>query len=131
MFKKKPKPIFDERRQHKRIAKQFILHYYFHDKPNKKVEITQLKNISIGGMCFISSKAIEPNKEIKIDLKTPYLANKAYFNAIVLNSHERVANILYETRVKFEHLDTKTEILVKQMMEVFLKDPKDILGDEG
>ena len=130
MFRKKPEEPQAERRKSKRIKKQFILHYYYSDNPSIKVEITQLKNISIGGMCFISTKPIEANKKIKIDLKTPYLANKTFFDGIVLASHERVTNVLYEVRVQFEHLDPQNEYVVKKMMEVFLqRDNTDILSE--
>ena len=41
-----------ERRQYERIKKSFILSYYDLTIPEIKYTITQLKNISFGGMCL-------------------------------------------------------------------------------
>lgn len=117
---KKDESFSQERRQYVRVTKNFILTYYEKDRPGEKHEITQLKNISLGGMCFITTKSHTPKTHLAIELKTPYLANITYLEGTVQMSHEKVKGILYETRVKFESLNTEAEYLLSKMIEFFV-----------
>ncbi|MCA9400539.1 MAG: PilZ domain-containing protein [Candidatus Omnitrophica bacterium] len=109
----------EERRKHRRISKNYILTYFDPDDPKQEHEITQLRNISKGGMCFITTKALHPQQIIVIDLKTPYLSDPTRLKAEVLQSHEKVKEILYETRVQFTLLDAKAEYLIEEMESLF------------
>ncbi len=114
-----------ERRQHTRIQKNFILQYF--ELPNEQVkyEVTQLKNISLGGMCFISSKKLNENTALGIELKTPYISTTTYLAGIVLESQEKVSGILYETRLRFENLDPQSSLILKELMEIISNTEKD------
>ena len=111
----------DERRQYKRIAKSFILSYF--DKKNRKIkcEITQLRNTSMGGMCFVTTQAFAPGTELIVDLNTPYLTDITHLSGKVLESHPKAKGILYETRLEFDKLSTEAEYVIAKMMEVFLE----------
>src|SRR5689334_19726005 len=85
-----------ERRRSDRVKKNFILTYYNKSDPAHKYEITQLKNIGMGGMCFITSKPYALGTILGIDLKTPYLSDTTKLEGRVLESHEKVKNIIYE-----------------------------------
>lgn len=108
-----------ERRQYKRIKKNFILKYFIKEAPNKKYEITQLKNISKGGMCFITTQPYEPSTTLSVELRTPYLADTTYLEGKVLESSEKITNLIFETRVKFESLDKQSEFLLFKLVELF------------
>ena len=110
-----------ERRRYVRIKKNFIVNYYIKDNPTHKFEITQLKNISLGGMCFITSMGFPVGTKISIELKTPYISDKTYVEGTVLESHERIYNILYETRLQFEKLNEQAEFLINKMVQIFQK----------
>lgn len=109
----------EERRKYKRIKKNFILSYFDKANPEQKLELTQLKNISLGGACFVTTKAFNPGTIIGIELKTPYLADTTYLEGAVIQSNERVKNIIYETRLQFSNISTEAEFLLKKMMEFF------------
>ena len=94
-----------ERRNYVRIKKNFILSYFDKDRPDEKYEITQLKNISMGGMCYVTSRKFNYGTSMGIELKTPYLSDTTYLEGVVLESHEKVKNMLYETRLQFNFLD--------------------------
>jgi len=117
---KAPKKPGTERRKHERIRKSFILSYFQQASPEKKFEITQLKNISLGGMCFVTTRGFEPSTKLGIELKTPYLAGTTYLEGTVLESHEKMAKMIYETRLKFEPLDTEAKILLEKLIEFFV-----------
>lgn len=114
-----------ERRRYKRIKKNFILTYYDKNTPHQKFEITQLKNISLGGICFVTTKKFEPGTAIGIELKTPYLADTTYLEGYVLESHEKVKNMIFETRLKFALLNPQAEFLLSKVIEFFMNGEKD------
>jgi len=122
MSKKDKEPSFQEKRRHKRIKKNFILTYFELDHPKRKQEISQLKNIGTGGMCFISVKKFEPGTRLGIELKTPYLSGTTYLEGKVLQSHTKVANMIYETRLQFDSLEKDAEFLLNELIEYFLND---------
>ncbi|HBG60825.1 MAG: hypothetical protein A2Y03_07420 [Omnitrophica WOR_2 bacterium GWF2_38_59] len=115
---------FEERRRYKRINKNFILSYFIKNLPEKRFEITQLKNISLGGMCFITSQAFEPGTEMGIELKTPYMSDVTYLEGKILQSHVKVKNMIYETRFEFEHIQPQAEFLISKLIEFFIKEEK-------
>ncbi len=108
-----------ERRKNKRIKKHFLLSYYLRDNPEKKYEVTQLKNISLGGMCFITTRAYAPGTVMGIDLNTPYLSDATYLEGVVLESHETAKGILYNTRLQFKDLTPEAKFLLKKIMDFF------------
>lgn len=129
MFNKKPPPetrkdSIQERRQYKRFQKNFILKYFELENPREKHEITQLKNISQGGLCFINTKNLDQHTRLGIELKTPYISTTTYLEGVILDSQEKIPGILFETRLRFEKLDTQAELILKELIEYFLK------GDE-
>ncbi len=111
----------EERRKYKRINKSFILTYYDKSNPQEKYEITQLRNIGMGGMCFVTTRTFPSGTHLFIDLKTPYLTDITHIHGSVQESHEKVKDMLYETRLKFEHLNAEAEYVIAKLMEVFLE----------
>src|SRR3990167_910362 len=109
-----------ERRRSQRIRKHFILSYFEKDYPDRRYELTQLKNISHGGMCFITSQKFNPGVKLGIELKTPYVAETTYLEGVVLESHEKIRSMIYETRLKFEFLDPQGEFCVAKLIEFFV-----------
>ena len=113
-----------ERRQYERIKKSFILSYFDLKKPDRKFEITQLKNISLGGICFVTTRGFDHSTKLGIELKTPYIAGTTYLEGVVLQSHEKMKGTIYETRLEFDSLDTEAKVLLEKLMEFFI-DAKD------
>ena len=109
-----------DRRRSRRIRKHFILSYFEKEHPDCRHELTQLKNISHGGMCFITSQKFNLGIKLGIELKTPYVAETTYLEGVVLESHEKVRNMIYETRLKFEFLDPQGEFWVAKLIEFFV-----------
>ena len=129
MFKKNPEPNnqgpkASERRRHVRINKNFILTYCQKSSPEKKIEITQLKNISLGGMCFITTHKFEPSTLLQIELKTPYITDTTLLEGNVLESREKTKNMIYETRLEFVHINAEAQYLLTQLMEYFINGEK-------
>ena len=119
-----------ERRRYVRIEKHFIISYYVKSDPIRKYDISQLKNISMGGMCFVTSRAFGPHTTMGIELKTPYFAETAHIDGTTLASHEKVPNMIYETRLSFDALSPIAEVVLKKIVETFLKLSKEEAQNE-
>ncbi len=111
-----------ERRQYKRINKNFIVRYYELDNPDAKYEASQIKNLSLGGMCLITQKAFPPSCRLVIELKTPFRAEDTPLGGVVLESHERIKGVIYETRIKFTSVTAETAFVLNKIMEHFDKE---------
>lgn len=114
---KTPHQKWHEKRQYPRIDKNFVLTYFTKDNPHQKIEITQLKNISKGGMCFITSQSFAPKTELSIELKTPFISETTYLEGYTLESHQKAAGLIYETRLKFVNLNPHGEFLLDKLIE--------------
>ncbi len=116
----KPRNPKDERREDQRIDRSFILSYFCLETPEEKFEITQVKNISLGGMCFVTTQHFEPSIKLGLELKTPYLSGTTYVEGVVLESHEKMKDKIYETRLQFGKLDAEAKILLEKLIEFFV-----------
>jgi len=117
----KNQPHQPERRRYIRIKKNFILSYYAKSEPAVRYKVSQMKNIGKGGMCFITSQKYLPDTPLIIELRTPYLADVTQLEGIVLESHEKIPDIIYETRLRFDNLSPQAIFLLDRLEEFFKK----------
>lgn len=109
-----------ERRRYVRIEKHFIISYHDKNDPEVKHNVSQLKNISIGGMCFVTSTQYPAGTKMDIELKTPYIADTVYIEGTVLESHEKIRGIIYETRLVFDKLNSQATLVINKIVDIFL-----------
>ena len=105
---------FKNRRQFVRVYRHFIITCYALANPLAKREISQINNISQGGMSF-SVTALRPaGAVLGIELKTPFLADSVYLEGEVLECREKIPQLIYEVRLQFKNLSAQAkEILTK------------------
>ena len=113
-----------ERRKYKRIKKNFILSYYETTNPSKKFAASQLRNISLGGICLITPQPFYQGTVLGFNIKTPFLIEMASLEGEVLQSHEKVKDIIYETRIRFRELSPEATEVIKNLIEHFSHDEK-------
>ena len=111
----------EDRRKHPRIEKYFIVTFFEADKPDAEHSISQLKNISRGGVLFSSCVAHAPGKKLQIMIKTPYMANTLSVQGEVLECAEKLPGIIYDIRVEIKDLDSNANAIFKKIEESFLK----------
>lgn len=114
-----------DRRHYIRIEKHFIISYYDKNDPQVRHSISQLKNISLGGMCFVTAVKHEAKTLMGVELKTPYVADAVHVEGTVLESHEKVPNMIYETRLAFENLSEEANVILQKIIDTFLKISKE------
>ncbi|MDP8265123.1 MAG: PilZ domain-containing protein [Candidatus Aceula lacicola] len=115
----------EDRRKHPRVEKHFIVTFFEADDPAAEHSISQLKNISRGGVLFSSSVAHTAGKKLQVMIKTPYMANTLSVKGTVIECSERIPGVIYEIRVEIEDLDSDAETIFKKIEEAFLKSKQD------
>ena len=93
-----------ERRQFIRIKKNYIIRFCEKNNPSLKFDVSQVENISKGGLCFTSTMTFDEGTDIAIELRTPYVADTIYLEGHILNSRETVKGLLYSHRLKFHDI---------------------------
>ena len=92
---------FKDRRKHVRVYRNFILTYHHKEKGGDKRDISQVNNISKGGINFVATQALDLQATIGVDLQTPFIANAVYLEGVVLECKEKIPNLIYEIRLEF------------------------------
>lgn len=108
-----------ERRKTYRISKHFILSYYDLNDPLVRHNASQMKNISLGGACLVTSKFFNPGTRLGIELKTPLISDFIHLIGTVLESKVKIQNIIYETRVQFDELPPHAVTVLQKLIEQF------------
>ena len=93
-----------ERRVHVRIYRNFILAYHEKGKSKASQDVSQVNNVSRGGMNFSSIRPLKEGVVLKIDLKTPFISNSISMEGIVLECREKIPEMIYEIRLKFQKI---------------------------
>lgn len=103
-----------ERRQHVRVKKNFIIRFSDKASPAVNIHVSQVENISRGGVCFNSEIPFQIGADVGIEMRTPYLAESIYFQGHVLEVKEKVKGMIYQNHVRFHDLSVRAnEVLDK------------------
>ena len=104
----------ENRRKHVRIYRNYILSYHLKGKGNVKYEMSQVNNISKGGINFTVTAPFDKGSDLVIEMKTPFLDDHVTLQGTVLESRQKVQGLLYEVRIQFHDLAPQAEeILAK------------------
>ncbi len=103
-----------ERRRHPRIRKNYIIRFCDKSNPTIKFDVSQVENISQGGMCFTSTVGFKEGVHVGVELRTPYITDTIYLEGQILHSKEKIKGMIYENRVKFFEVTPRAaEVLTK------------------
>jgi hypothetical protein len=113
-----------ERRKHFRIYRNFILSYCEKGESTAINNVSQMNNISKGGMSFSSTHPLKEGVVVLIDLKTPFIADSIHLEGIVLECKEKVADMIYEIRLQFQQIPQQA-LAVLEKIENYAKANED------
>ena len=108
-----PEPS-QNRRKHVRVYRNFVLSYHLKGQGSSRYQMSQVNNISRGGINFSSTVPFPKGGELAIELKTPFLIDKVELEGVVLESREKIPNLIYAVRVEFKNISQQAgEVLAK------------------
>lgn len=109
-----------ERRRAPRISGRFIVSYrVLSDADN--VDITQTKNLSLGGMLLTTNRPFNAGINLALEIRLPFDPDPIMIVAKVIESHEITKNLIYDTRLMFITVDEKHKKIIHQTVDYYLK----------
>ena len=111
----------DERRKHLRIYRNFILSFYEKGNAAALHDVSQVNNVSKGGLSFSSTHPLNKGAVVTIDLKTPFISDSIILDGVVLDSKEKIPGMIYEIRLQFQEI-TPEVLTVLEKIENYAKE---------
>ena len=99
----------DERRKHLRIYRNFIMSYHEKGESSIKYDVSQVNNVSKGGLSFILTHPLKQGTVVTVDLKATFIADTMRLEGVVLECREKIPEMIYEIRLQFQ--ETSEEVL--------------------
>jgi c-di-GMP-binding flagellar brake protein YcgR len=112
-----------EKRKYPRISGRFIVSYRIVEEKDN-VDVSQTKNISLGGMLITTNKQFEPGVKLLLEIRLPFDPNPLSLVGKVLDSHEITKGLIFDTRLEFLSIDEVHKNIVTQTVDYYLKKEK-------
>ncbi len=109
-----------ERRRFPRISGRFIVSYRILEESNN-IDITQTKNLCLGGMLLTTNRQFNPGINLAIEIRLPFDPNPLMLVAKVIESREITKGLIYDTRLRFLSVDDKHKDVLSQTVGYYLK----------
>ena len=112
-----------ERRRHQRISGRFIVSYRILEE-NDNIDISQTKNISMGGMLLTTNRRFERGTNLAIEIRLPFDPNPIMLIGKVIESHEITKDLIYDTRIQFLAVDERHRHVINETVDYYTKKGK-------
>lgn len=109
-----------EKRKHPRAEGRFMVSYRVLPN-NDKFDITQTKNLSLGGMLLTTNCQFSPGTNLALEIRLPFSPGAIKINAKVLESKEVTKGIIYDTRLIFLTIDDNHKKVISDTVDYYLK----------
>ena len=109
-----------DRRKNPRISARFIVSYRILEEEDA-VDISQTKNVSLGGMLLTTNREFKPGTNLALEIRLPFDPNPIMLIAKVLDSREIIKDLIYDTRLSFLAIDEKHRKVISDTVEYYLK----------
>ncbi len=109
-----------ERRRHPRVNARFIVSYRILEEIDN-VDISQTKNLSLGGMLLTTNKRFSIGTNLALEIRLPFDPNPIMIIAKVLDSREISKDLIYDTRLVFLAVDERHRKVIKETVDYYIK----------
>lgn len=108
-------PQGQERRQTVRIKKHFILRFFLKNEPTKALEISQVEDISKGGICFTSTINFKKGDILGIELRTPYISDAINLEGTIVAIHDKIKGMIYQNHLQFQNITPAASAILEKI----------------
>ncbi|MBM3244664.1 MAG: PilZ domain-containing protein [Candidatus Omnitrophica bacterium] len=112
-----------ERRRHQRISGRFIVSYRILEE-NDNIDISQTKNLSLGGMLLTTNRRFDSGTNLAIEIRLPFDPNPIMLIGKVVESKEITKELIYDTRIQFLAVDERHRFILSQTVDYYIKKGK-------
>lgn len=109
-----------DRRKYQRIVGRFIVSYRIIEE-HSCVDVSQTKNISLGGMLLTTNRYFSPNTRLALEIRLPFDLHPIMIVGKVIDSHEIAKDLIYDTRLEFLSIDEKHKKVITQTVSYYVK----------
>ena len=109
-----------ERRKTPRAEGRFVVSYRILEEENN-VDMTQTKNISLGGMLLTTNRKFAIGAKLALEIRLPLDPDPIMLIASVVESKEVVSNLIYDTRLSFLAVDEKHHKIISRTVDQHLE----------
>lgn len=109
-----------ERRKFPRIGARFIVSYRILEDIDK-IDVSQTKNLSLGGMLLTTNKQFEPETQLALEIRLPFNPDPIRVIGKVLESREVTKGLIYDTRILFLDVDEKHRKALLNTVDYYLR----------
>lgn len=116
-----------EKRKTTRVGGRFIVSYRVLEKGECRdncIDITQTKNISLGGMLLTTNKSFEPGTQLALEVRLPFDPHPMMLVGKVVASCEITQNLIYDTRIMFLSVDQRHKCIIEETVKHYVKKGK-------
>jgi len=113
----------EEKRKYPRASGRFVVSYRVFNEANN-VDISQTKNLSLGGMLLTTNRPFEPGTNLALEIRLPFDAHPILLMGKVVESREISKNMIYDTRIQFVAVDENHRRVIGGTVEYHLKNAK-------
>ena len=118
-----------ERRKVPRANGSFVISYRVIEEA-ENVDITQTKNIGLGGMLLTTNREFPVGTRLDLEIRLPLDPEPIRLVARVVESKKVVTNLIYDTRLAFLSVDDKHQNVIGKTVDYYLKRKKREVIDE-
>ncbi|UCC95610.1 MAG: PilZ domain-containing protein [Candidatus Omnitrophota bacterium] len=105
-----------DRRKYPRLPTTYIVRY----KPRyskTNYEVTQTKNISLGGIFLLTPKMLKQGQQLEMHIQFPFARKKIMVLARVISCEKLARGEIYETRLKFIEMSEETKQKLAEIIQ--------------
>ena len=108
-----------ERRKHPRINGRFIVSYRILEEADN-VDITQTKNICLGGMLLTTNMRFERGTTLAVEIRLPFEKNPIMLIGKVVDSNEITKDLIYDTQLEFIAIDENHRSIISKTIDFYI-----------
>ncbi len=116
-----------EKRRFVRVSGAFVVSYTEEYGP-KAADISQTKNISIGGLLFTTHRGFLPDAILSLKIRIPETLEYINLKAKVIESVQIIKDLMYDTRVAFIQVGDEDKVAISKTVEYLLKKEREEKG---
>ena len=95
-----------ERREDPRVEANFVVSYKIEEMPDG-YDLSQTRNVSRGGILITSNRKFDTGTLLTLNMRIPFVPQRVKLQGEVIDSKEKVRDLIYETRISFVDLDER------------------------
>lgn len=111
----------DNRRKFPRIKRHYFLWFAEKSNPQIQFQVSQVENISQGGVCFSSSSPLKEGDLLVFKLQTPYIDDVVYCDGVVVAVREKAKGLIYSIHVQFEKVTPVLQAVLEKIEKYNIK----------